>query len=103
MHPGFRRELPRLANPIQRNQLFLKFFLGHIRLVGVGEFPDDLTLARRDLDRHRIGSGRQIVIKDGAVRRICRCGLVRRKRRIGVSVALNPVSRSGSEQVNGTR
>ncbi len=92
MHPGCRRELPLLTNPIERDQLLLKLFLGHIRLIRVGKFPDDLPFRVDDLDCHCICRRRQIVVEDSAVWRIRPGWFIRRERSVSIGVALNPIS-----------
>src|SRR3974390_1777267 len=100
MHSGVGREPPWLADPIKRNQLLLEFFFADVGSVFAGEAAYEMVLLVENFERDAAGGSGQGIVNDRSIRRICRGWFVRRKRCVGVGVALHPICVSRMKQMS---
>src|SRR5579884_3500627 len=89
----------RHANPIRRNQLPGQILLGKRGFIRAGVAADDFALRIENLERDGAGGiWSQVIVDDGAVRRILCGGLIGRNRRIGIGAAANAKGRGRLEE-----
>src|SRR5271163_34474 len=86
--------------PVERDELFFQFRFGGVGFVGAGILANQLAACVENFESYGSrGGARQVIVDDCAIGRIGGSGLVGRKRRIGVGVALNAIGECWSEKV----